>query len=32
MIVARDIMTPHVKSVPQTWTMQRFDRFLTDNE
>lgn len=32
MIVARDIMTPHVKSVPQTWTMQRFARFLTDNE
>ncbi|WP_097460813.1 CBS domain-containing protein [Mangrovitalea sediminis] len=29
---ARDIMTPHVKSVPQSWTMQHVVRFLTDNE
>jgi predicted transcriptional regulator len=31
-LVARDIMTPHVKSVPQTWTMQKFAKFLSDNE
>ena len=28
---ARDIMTPHVKSVPQSWTMQQFSTFLSDN-
>jgi predicted transcriptional regulator len=28
---ARDIMTPHIKSVPQNWTMQRFATFLSDN-
>lgn len=31
-ILARDIMTPNVKAVPEDWTMQRFARFLTDNE
>ena len=31
-LVARDIMTPHVKSVPQSWTMQKFAKFLSDNE
>jgi predicted transcriptional regulator len=30
--LARDIMTPHVKSVPESWTMQRFARFLSENE
>ena len=30
--VARDIMTPHVKSVPQSWTMQKFAKFLSDND
>ncbi len=29
---ARDIMTPHVKSVPEDWTMQQFARFCSDNE
>jgi predicted transcriptional regulator len=29
--LARDIMTPHVKSVPQSWTMQQFSAFLADN-
>ncbi len=29
---ARDIMTPHVKSVPQSWTMQKFAAFLSDND
>ncbi len=28
---AKDIMTPHVKSVPQSWTMQQFSAFLSDN-
>ena len=28
---AKDIMTPHVKSVPHTWTMQKFAAFLSDN-
>ena len=28
---AKDIMTPHIKSVPQSWTMQRFANFLSDN-
>lgn len=31
-IYARDIMTPHVKSVPETWTMQQFARFCSENE
>lgn len=30
-ITAKDIMTPHVKSVPETWTMQKFAAFLSDN-
>ncbi len=30
-LCARDIMTPHVKSVPQSWTMQQFSSFLSDN-
>ncbi|MFT6030123.1 MAG: putative transcriptional regulator [Oleiphilaceae bacterium] len=28
---AKDIMTPHIKSVSQNWTMQRFATFLSDN-
>lgn len=31
-LCARDIMTPHVKSVPQSWTMQQFSTFLSDND
>lgn len=31
-IVARDIMTPNVKSVPQEWTVQRFATFLSENQ
>ena len=31
-ITASDIMTPSVKAVPQSWTMQQLARFLTDNE
>lgn len=31
-LTARDIMTPSVKAVPQSWTMQQLSRFLTDNE
>lgn len=31
-VLAKDIMTPQVKAVPQSWTMQRLARFLTDNE
>ena len=30
-LLAKDIMTPHIKSVPQSWTMQRFATFLSDN-
>lgn len=30
-LLAKDIMTPHVKSVPQSWTMQRFSNFLSEN-
>mgnify|MGYP000061852150 FL=1 len=30
-VTAKDIMTPHVKSVPETWTMQKFATFLSDN-
>ena len=29
---ARDIMTPHVKTVPQSWTMQKFADFLSKND
>jgi len=31
-LTAKDIMTPHVKSVPQHWTMERFKKFLSDND
>lgn len=31
-LTARDIMTPSVKAVPQSWAMQQLSRFLTDNE
>ena len=30
-LISKDIMTPHVKSVPQSWTMQRFADFLSTN-
>ena len=30
-LLAKDIMTPHVKSVPQSWTMQQFSNFLAEN-
>ena len=30
--LAEDIMTPHVKSVPEDWTLQKFATFLTENE
>lgn len=30
--LAKDIMTPHVKSVPQSWTMQKFADFLSKND
>ncbi|WP_020408995.1 CBS domain-containing protein [Hahella ganghwensis] len=30
-LLAKDIMTPHVKSVPETWTMQKFAGFLAEN-
>lgn len=30
-LLSKDIMTPHIKSVPQSWTMQRFADFLSDN-
>jgi len=30
-LLAKDIMTPHIKSVPQSWTMQHFATFLSDN-
>ena len=32
MVTAREIMTPSVKAVPKSWTMQELARFLTDNE
>ncbi|RMF15185.1 MAG: CBS domain-containing protein [Gammaproteobacteria bacterium] len=28
---ARDIMTPHIKSVPEHWTLHRFAAFLSEN-
>ncbi|MEH6356733.1 MAG: CBS domain-containing protein [Marinobacter sp.] len=31
-LLAREIMTPSIKTVPQSWTMDRLARFLTDNE
>lgn len=31
-VLARDIMTPSVKAVPQNWTMQQLAGFLTENE
>lgn len=31
-VVAHEIMTPSIKAVPQSWTMERLARFLTDNE
>ncbi|PIE43694.1 MAG: histidine kinase [Gammaproteobacteria bacterium] len=30
--LAKDIMTPHVKSVPENWTIQQFARFCSDND
>ena len=30
-LTAREIMTPHVKSVPESWTMQQFAAFLSEN-
>lgn len=30
-LIAKDIMTPHVKSVPHSWTMQKFASFLAKN-
>ncbi len=30
--IARDIMTPHIKSVPESWTVQKFAAFLSDNQ
>lgn len=29
---AKDIMTPHIKSVPENWTLQRFAAFLSENQ
>jgi len=31
-LCAKDIMTLHIKSVSENWTMQRFARFLSENE
>ncbi|WP_421840466.1 HPP family protein [Marinobacter algicola] len=31
-VLAHEIMTPSIKAVPQSWTMDRLARFLTDNE
>lgn len=31
-LCAKDIMTPNIKSVPHTWTMQKFSTFLSDND
>jgi len=31
-VLAYEIMTPTIKAVPQSWTMDRLARFLTDNE
>jgi predicted transcriptional regulator len=32
LLLAREIMTPSIKAVPQSWTVDRLARFLTDNE
>jgi predicted transcriptional regulator len=32
LLLAREIMTPSIKAVPQSWTMDRLAHFLTDNE
>jgi predicted transcriptional regulator len=29
---AKDIMTPSIKSVPETWPLQQFARFLSEND
>lgn len=31
-VLAHEIMTLSIKAVPQSWTMERLARFLTDNE
>jgi len=31
-LLAGDIMTPHVKSIPSSWTMQKFAKFLSKND
>lgn len=31
-VCAYEIMTPSIKAVPQSWTMDRLARFLTDHE
>mgnify|MGYP000356009805 CR=1 FL=1 len=31
-VLAKDIMTIHVKSVPSSWTMQKFANFLSEND
>ncbi|MDK8464635.1 CBS domain-containing protein [Marinobacter sp. SS13-12] len=31
-VLAYEIMTPSIKAVPESWTMDRLARFLTDNE
>ncbi|MBQ0745557.1 MAG: CBS domain-containing protein [Marinobacter sp.] len=31
-VLAHEIMTPSIKAVPHSWTMDRLARFLTDNE
>lgn len=31
-VLAYEIMTPSIKAVPQSWTMERLARFLNDNE
>lgn len=31
-VLAHEIMTPSIKAVPQSWTMEKLARFLTDNE
>jgi predicted transcriptional regulator len=32
LLLAREIMTPSIKAVPQSWTVDKLARFLTDNE
>jgi predicted transcriptional regulator len=31
-VYAKDIMTPHVKSVPENWTVKKFAAFLSENQ